>query len=518
MIKLVDLTISFGAQAVLKDASWMLGENDRASLVGENGSGKTTLLKIMAGLQDFDRGKLETSRGIKIGYLPQSDIALHGRSLWDEVSQAMGPVLALDRERKEIEARLDNPALTETERDGLIHRLAEVMDRFGIEDGYEIEAKVGRVLAGLGFADHERDRPVESFSGGWQMRIALAKILLQAPDVLLLDEPTNHLDLEARNWLEEFLKEYQHSFLIVSHDRYFLDVTVDRIVEIDRGVLTDYRGGYSSYLVEKQKRVRLATAAYEKQQEEIQRLTGFINKYRADKKRTGQVHSRMKRLDKIKLIEAPSDTKPPYFKFPDPPRGPLELIRLEGVKKSYGDKKALDGVDLTLIRGEKVAVVGINGAGKSTLLSIIADRNKLDSGEWEEGEGVLAAYFGQDAGDDLEPADTVLAAIEKGAPIDVYSRLRSLLGAFLFSGDDVDKKVSVLSGGEKSRLALARLLLRPANLLILDEPTNHLDLRAKEVLMAAFQDYAGTLIFVAHDRYFLEDLPDRVIEVNDGKA
>jgi ATP-binding cassette, subfamily F, member 3 len=518
MIKLIEVSIAFGSQAILDESSWMLGDRDRIGLVGENGSGKSTLLKIMAGLQEVDRGKLEFSRGLRIGYLPQEGIVHSGRTLEEEGSLALAPVLEIEAERRLVERELNAPGLTPERRDVLLHQQAELMERFTLEDGYGLKAKVRRVLAGLGFGEDEFTRPVETFSGGWQMRLALAKILLAQPDVLLLDEPTNHLDLEARNWLEEFLRVTPCSYLIVSHDRWFLDTTVDRIVEVERGRLTDYRGDYTHYTVEKEKRVELAQVAYDRQQEEIARLKAFINKYKADKKRTGQVHTRMKMIDRLVPVEAPLSHRPIRFKFPPPPRGPQDLARLTGITKIYGERTVLNEVDLVLSRGEKVAAVGHNGAGKTTLLAIVAGAKKEDAGARVISDNVYLAYFGQDAGGDLDPSLTVMQSIEDGAPFDMYPRLRSLLGAFLFSGEDVDKKVSVLSGGEKSRLALAKLLLKPANLLILDEPTNHLDLRAKEVLMTAFQDYAGTLVYVAHDRYFLEGLPDRVLEVAGGKA
>lgn len=518
MIKLVDVHLSFGARPVLGGTGWMLGDADRVGLVGENGSGKSSLLKVMAGRLGLDRGKVELSRGLTIGYLPQEGVALHGRTLEQEVRTALESVLRLEDEYKEIERRLKDKPPEGPEHQEMLERMCELMDQFQMAGGYELDAMIGKVILGLGFEDSDRARPVESFSGGWQMRIALAKLLLAQPQALLLDEPTNHLDLEARNWLEGFLQEYPYSYLIVSHDRYFLDVTVKRVVEIENGELNDYRGNYSYYLEEKEKRVRLLRTAYEKQSAEVHRLKTFISKYRADKKRAGQVQSRAKRLEKMTLLEPPRETAPIHFNFPPAPRGPLAVATLEGVSKSYGSRRALTDVGLSVSRGEKVAVVGPNGAGKSTLLKIMAGRLKPDHGECRLGSGVEIAYFGQEANEELVPEDTVLDSVGREAPLDMQSRLRSLLGAFLFSGDDVDKKVKVLSGGEKSRLVLARLLLRPANLLLMDEPTNHLDLRAKEVLIEAFRKYTGALVFVAHDRYFLEGLPDRVIEVDQGRV
>jgi len=518
MIKLIEVKLSYGAQAVLDKVSWMLGERDRAGLVGGNGSGKSTLLKVMAGLQGVDSGVVERSGGLEAGYLPQEEVTHAGRTLDQEVRSAMAPLLDIEAERRRIERMLRGQELEPKQQEELVNRMCELEERFRIKGGYELEPEMARILAGLGFSREDRRRPVESFSGGWQMRIALAKLLLKKPRALLLDEPTNHLDIEARNWLEDYLADYPHSCLVVSHDRYFLDVTVDRIVEIEDGKLYDYKGNYSHYLEAKEKRTALAEAAYYKQQEEVERLKAFIGKYKADKKRAGQVQSRIKRLEKMELIEPPRPRRAVRFSFPKPPRGPLELVKLQAVKKAYGENLVLDGVDFTVTRGETVAVVGKNGAGKSTLMRILAGMTAPDAGERIEKPGAQIAYFGQEAGFDLNPQATVLEDISEAAALDMQPRLRTLLGAFLFSGGDVDKKVKVLSGGEKSRLALAKLLLKPANLLLMDEPTNHLDLRAKEVLFDAFKNYTGALVFVAHDRYFMDRLPDRVVEVKDGKT
>jgi len=517
MIKLVEVTVSFGGEPILDKASWMLGDHDHVGLVGENGSGKTTLLKVLARDLEPERGETELPRGFAVGYLPQQDIVHQGNTLDQEMRKALAPILGLEQESKEIERRLGDASLPHDEQEKLIIRMTTLMDQFRMRGGYELEPKIGRVLNGLGFRESDRNKPVESFSGGWQMRIALAKLLLSEPQILLLDEPTNHLDLDARNWLEGFLKEYPYSYLIVSHDRYFLDVTIDKILEVEAGKLTEFYGNYSYYLEEKERRVDAATRAYEKQQEEIQRIKAFITKYRADKKRAGQTGDREKRLERMVILDPPRASKPVHFKFPDPPRGPYEMLVLKNAAARYGDYSVFENVDLMLLRGEKMAIVGPNGAGKSTLMEILSGRKNVAAGNCKLGDNVALAYFGQDAGEDLDPADTVYDSVGKNAPFDMVPRLRNLLGAFLFSGDDIYKKVSVLSGGEKSRLALAKLLLKPANLLLLDEPTNHLDLRAKEVLMEAFRDFKGTLVFVAHDRYFMEDLPVRILEVIDHK-
>ncbi len=517
MIKLIEVSVSFGSDPILDRVSWMLGDQDRVGLVGENGSGKSTLLKVMASEISPERGGIEVPRGQLIGYLPQVGIIHQGCTLEEEMRKSLFSIVAVEEEYKTIEQKLANGKLGEDEQARLLHRMTELMDQFRLRGGYEQDARIGRVLKGLGFSESEWVKLVDEFSGGWQMRIALAKLLISEPQVLLLDEPTNHLDLEARNWLEEFLKAYPFSYLIVSHDRYFLDVTIDKVVEVEGGKLTSFYGNYSYYFEEKEKRVEAAQRAYEKQQEEIQRTKAFINKYKADKKRAGQTRDRVKRLGRLEILEPPRETKPIRFKFPDPPRSPNEMLLLKDLVAGYGEYRVFNGENLLLTRGEKVAMVGPNGAGKSTLMQILSGLKQLDAGTRKVGDTVKIAYFGQDAGDELEPEDTVYNAIMKSAPFDMIPGLRSLLGAFLFSGEDIEKKTGVLSGGEKSRLALAKLLLKPANLLLLDEPTNHLDLRAKEVLMNAFRDFTGTLVFVAHDRYFMEDLPDRIVEVNNHK-
>ncbi len=514
MIKLLQATLSYGDRYILDRADWMLGDGDRVGLVGENGSGKSTLIKVMAGMQGLDFGRVEKTSGLEIGYLPQEQVNHKGRTLEEEAKTALAHLVKLEALHEEIEEKLESEGLSPEQQEALLKHMAEVMDSYQLQGGYEAEAGMKRILFGLGFSEDDLARPVQSFSGGWQMRIALAKILLQGPGAMLLDEPTNHLDVEARDWLESFLEECEGSYLVVSHDRYFLDVVTERIVEIENGRLCDYRGNYSFFLAEKRKRIKSAQAAYDKQQQEIKKIKSFISKYKADKKRAGQVQSRAKRLTKMEALDPPpQNERSVHFKFPPPPRGPLRVVSLEGVGKSFGHTQVLSAADVTITRSEKVAVVGKNGSGKSTLLSIIAGRMEPDAGTRRQSPGVEAGYFGQEAADGLYDYDTVYEAIEKHAPFELQPRVRSLLGAFLFSGEDVDKKVKALSGGERSRLALAKLLLRPANLLVLDEPTNHLDLKAKEVLMQALKEYTGALVFVSHDRYFLENLPHRVLEV-----
>ena len=518
MIKLVNVLVSFGGEKILDRVSWMLGDGQRVGLVGENGSGKSTLLKVMAGEIGMEQGRVEIPRGTRIGYLPQEGIVHKGNVLLKEMREAFPRLKETEQEMIELEQTLSRGDLDEEAKTRLVHRLTELEEKFRFRGGYELESKIGKVLKGLGFKEKDWTKSVEEFSFGWQMRIALGKILLSEAMVLLLDEPTNYLDLEARNWLEEFLKGYSGSYLIVSHDRFFLDVTVDKIVEIERGRLSDYYGSYTYYLEKKEQRVEAETRAYEKQQEEIAKIKAFIAKYKADKKRAGQCSDRLKRLERMELIEPPIETKTVHFKFPPAPRSANEVLSLKDALVRYGDYVVFEGLIFSVFRGEKIALIGENGAGKSTLMSVLAGNKELAGGVRNLGEKVDLAYFGEGAGEELNPDDTVLEAISREAPFDMFPKLRSLLGAFLFSGDDIYKKCKVLSGGEKSRLSLARLLLKPANLLLMDEPTNHLDLRAKEVLLNAFRDYTGTLVFVAHDRYFLEELPARILEVKDGRV
>jgi len=513
MLQLQDVHKSFGGQTVLNGINWHVRPGDRVGLCGDNGAGKTTLLRLFAGQLDPDAGKVQLAKGATIGYLPQDGLDHHGRSLFDEVQSALDDLLFMEKELKRLEGEIAEQALPAD-----LDRYAELQERFRQRGGYAMEAEVARVLKGLGFREADWQKPCEHFSGGWQMRIALAKLLLRRPTLLLLDEPTNHLDLPARDWLEEYLAGYPHAVILVSHDRYFLDQVVTRIADIWNCSLTDYPGSYSHYLVVREERMASLREAKRRQDEEVARMESFIAKFRYNANKAALVQSRVKQLEKIERIELPPERKRIAFTFPKPPKSGRMVIGLEAVRHGYGEQTVLSDVNLAVERGERVALVGANGAGKSTLMRLLAGVEEPWAGQRSEGAHLAQAYFAQDQALTLDPGLTVLEQITRAAPFDMVPQVRNILGAFLFRGDDVHKRVSVLSGGERNRLALAVLLLRPANLLLLDEPTNHLDLASKEVLLDALRGYGGTMVFVSHDRYFVDALATRVIEVADGNA
>jgi ATP-binding cassette subfamily F protein 3 len=513
MLQLQNVTKGFAGQILLNGVDWHLRPGERIGLCGENGAGKTTLLRLLAGQYEADAGQVQIARGTLIGYLPQDGLEHGGRTLFAETRSALDHLLAIEAGLAELEARI-----SATHAPADLERYAQLQEEFLQRGGYAMEAEVARVLNGLGFSEADHAKPCEHFSGGWQMRIALVKLLLRRPNLLLLDEPTNHLDLPARDWLEDYLANYPHTVVLVSHDRYFLDRVVTKIVEIWHGQLTDYPGDYTRYLAARAERVAALREAKRRQDEEIARIEAFINKFRYNNIKAPLVQSRIKQLEKIVRIDLPPERKRIAFSFPPPPKGGRLAVRLSGVCHGYGAHTVLNGVDLAIERGERIALVGANGAGKSTLMRLLAGTELPLAGCREEGAGLVLAYFAQDQALTLDPQLTALEQITRVAPFDMVPRLRHLLGAFLFHGDDVHKRVAVLSGGERNRLALAILLLRPANLLLLDEPTNHLDLASKEVLLEALQGYPGTLVFVSHDRYFVDALATRVVEVAGGTA
>lgn len=516
MLQIQGLTKGFGERTLLSDVTWNLSEGDRVGLAGPNGSGKTTLLKMFTRKESPDAGKVTMPRGTTVGYLPQDGLSHSGKSLRDETLTAFEKVLAIGEEIKQLEERMGTLDPDSEEHHQTLARYGECRDEWDRRSGFTIESQTEEVLLGLGFQTKDFSAPTESFSGGWQMRIALAKLLLTQPTVLLLDEPTNHLDLEARNWLEGFLASYPFSLVLVSHDRYFLDQVTNRITDIDRHRLVDYTGNYSNFLDTKVKRLAELRAKATRQQEEIDRNKRFIEKFRYKATKAKQVQSRVKMLEKIEKIEIPPERKLMRLRLPEVERSGRVAIELTNVSKSYGDTHVIQAGDLLIERGERMALVGPNGVGKSTLMRLLAESEKPDSGEVKLGHNVKTGYFSQERYD-LDESRTVLDNMTEGAPTQMIPRLRNLLGAFLFHGDDVDKKVKVLSGGEKSRLALARLLLKPANVLLLDEPTNHLDLDSKEILLDTLKAYEGTLVFVSHDRYFLDQLSTKVTEIKDGR-
>jgi ATP-binding cassette subfamily F protein 3 len=517
MIHVEGLTKRYGDRVLFEDVSWHVKKRDRIGLSGPNGSGKTTLLKMLAGLEEPDAGSIRMASDTSIGYLPQDGIVHAGKSVYDEVVLAFEEVLALKAEQHGIEDALAH-ATEGNDHDKLLVRYAEITERFKHLGGYEIDARVADVLKGLGFSLPDQQRGTEEFSGGWQMRIALAKLLLARPNLLLMDEPTNHLDLPARNWLEEYLTDYPGSVVLVSHDRYFLDSTVKRITEVGLKTLTDYHGNYSKYVVDHAARMENLLEAHRRQKEEIDKAEAFINRFRYQATKARQVQSRIKQLDKVERIEIPPERKKIRFKFPDAPRPGRVVLELKGARKAYGATAVLEGVDLTVERGDRIALVGPNGAGKSTLMRLLAGVERPDAGSRIEGHRVVTDYFAQDQAAVLNPGRTAYEEMSSASSSTMVPMIRTILGGFLFSGDDVLKKVAVLSGGERNRLALAKMLLNPSNLLLLDEPTNHLDLDSKEVLLEALADYVGTLIFVSHDRYFVDKLATRVIEVGAGQA
>jgi ATP-binding cassette, subfamily F, member 3 len=516
MIQLSSAGKGFGARVLFDNVDWMITPQERTGLVGANGTGKSTLLKILAGADSFDRGTLSITRGVTAGYLPQDGLSLSGRTVFDECMTVFAHIQELERELEALSRKM-----SELDPEGQEFR--DVSDRFQVveselraRDSYTIDAQIGTVLAGLGFPRSDWTRHTEEFSGGWQMRIALAKLLLEKPNLLLLDEPTNHLDIEARNWLEGYLRTYPHGFVLVSHDRYFLDVTIDRIAEIWNRSIHLYSGGYTKYLEEKTERRAQLEAARRNQQARIDQLESFINRFRYQATKAKQVQSRIKELDKIERIDIPPDEKSIHFSFPQPKPSGRVVAEFKSVSKSYGDHHVLGGVNFLIERGDRVALVGVNGAGKSTLIKMLAGTEPLTSGEYILGHNAEPDYFAQDQYKELDPQAKLLDDLWEMSPRSTQTELRSILGSFLFSEDDVFKPIGVLSGGERNRYALARMLLHPSNFLLLDEPTNHLDLRAKDVLLDALQAFRGTIVFVSHDRYFVDKLASRVFEVADG--
>jgi ATP-binding cassette, subfamily F, member 3 len=518
VIQLQSLTKAFGERVLLENVTWQIGDRDRVGLCGPNGAGKTTLLKMLAGLDEPDAGVVQRPNGLTLGYLPQDGLTHRGRTIVDEAHQALKPLLDMKAEMHALEERLADAQVPESEHEAILTRYAELQDRFRMADGYQMELRVGTVLNGLGFESASFSDMAEHLSGGWQMRLALAKLLLSAPDLLLLDEPTNHLDLDARNWLEEFLTGYPHAVIVVSHDRYFLDAVVTRIADLSLKTITDYHCNYSKYLVERDARLERLREAKRRQDEEIERVQAFIDRFRYQATKAAQVQSRIKMLDKVERLDVPPERKRIRFQFPASAKSGRIVLELKHARKAYGDKVVLKAVDLHVERGDRIALVGHNGAGKSTLMRLLSGAEAPDSGERSEGHQVVMQYFAQDEATKLNPTLTVYETLAAGSPNTMIPAIRNILGGFLFSGDDIYKKAAVLSGGERTRLAVARMLLHPSNTLLLDEPTNHLDIDSKEVLLEALADYGGTLVFVSHDRYFVDRLATKVIDVGGGQA
>ena len=518
MIQLSSAGKRYGHKLLFEGADWLLTPRDRVGLVGANGTGKSTLLKILGGLESLDYGSLSTAKGISAGYLPQDGLTLSGRTVFGECMTVFDELRALEKEMEDLTRSMSELDHASPEYARVADRYHRIEHEFQMRDGYAIEAQVGTVLTGLGFHKDDWNRDTEEFSGGWQMRIALAKLLLQQPNLLLLDEPTNHLDLEARNWLEEYLVNYPHAFVLISHDRYFLDVTVNKIVEIWNKRIHFYSGNYDKYLAQKTQRQEQLEAAYRNQRERIEQLEVFINRFRYTATKAKQVQSRIKELEKMERIEIPPEERTIHFSFPQPKASGRIVAEFVGVAKSYGEKEVFRDVSFMIERGDRIALVGVNGAGKSTLIKLLANEERLTKGEYRLGHNTQADYFAQDQYKALNQDARILDDLGALSPRSTETELRSLLGCFLFSAEDVFKRIGVLSGGERNRYALLRMLLHPANFLLLDEPTNHLDMRAKDVLLKALSDYTGTVVFVSHDRYFIDKLATRVFEIGEGRV
>src|SRR5713101_1025762 len=518
MIQLTGAAKRFGPKVLFEDFDWLVTPNERVGIVGANGTGKTTLLRILAGIEGLDAGSITRMKGLTLGYLPQDGLSLSGRTVFDECMTVFDRLRDMEKEQETLAHRMSEIDPASPEYAQISERFHRIQSELHSGDVYALDAQVGSVLAGLGFPAEDWSRRTEEFSGGWQMRIALAKLLLEKPDLLLLDEPTNHLDLEARNWLEEYLSSYPNAFVLISHDRYFLDVTVKKIAELWNKRVTFYTGGYSKYEELKAERLAQLQAAHKNQRDRIEQLEAFINRFRAQATKAKQVQSRIKELEKIERIEIPPDEKSIHFRFPQPKPSGRIVAEFKGVSKSYGPKHVFSHASFVIERGDRIALVGVNGAGKSTLIKILAGAEPVTSGEYTLGHNAQPDYFAQDQYKELNPNAVLLDDISTVAPRATSTQLRSVLGCFLFSEDDVFKKIGVLSGGERNRYALARMLMMPSNFLLLDEPTDHLDMRAKDVLLTALQEYNGTVVFVSHDRYFIDKLATRVIEVAAGEV
>jgi len=512
MIRLDNISKQQGHQILFIEAAAVLQKGEKAGLVGPNGAGKTTLFRMITGTEQPDEGQVSVDRGVSIGYFSQDVGEMSGRSAVAEVMDGAGPVSVVAVELKELEAAMADPARAD-DMDDIIARYGEVQARFEELDGYALETRAREVLAGLSFSQEMMDGDVGALSGGWKMRVALARILLMRPDVMLLDEPSNHLDLESLIWLEQFLKAYDGALMMTSHDREFINRIISKVIEIDGGALTTYSGDYEFYEQQRALNERQQQAQFERQQAMLAKEIKFIERFKARASHAAQVQSRVKKLEKIERVDPPRRRQTVAFDFLPAPRSGEDVVSLKNVHKSYGRRKIYEGFDFMIRRRERWCVMGVNGAGKSTLLKLVAGSTEPDTGAVTIGGSVKIGYFAQHAMDLLDGERTVFQSLEDAFPQAGQGSLRALAGCFGFSGDDVEKKCRVLSGGEKARLVMAKMLYDPPNFLVLDEPTNHLDLVTKEMLISALSEFEGTMLFVSHDRHFLAALSNRVLEL-----
>ena len=517
MLSLENISLSLGDRHLLDDISILINKGERIGLVGPNGAGKSTLLKIIAGEMEPNGGTIQLSKAETVGYLPQDGVDPDpDLTVMEEVESAFQGVLQLEQDVKEIQQKLADLEPGSDAYSEAMKRYGKLQDRLEQSGAYSLHADIEKILMGLGFDTDDFFRSTKEFSGGWLMRIALAKLLLQRPTYLLLDEPTNHLDIESLQWIENFLTEYEGAVIIVSHDKAFLNKITNRTLALERGDITDYAGNYAYYEEKHEERMEHLRQAYKNQQREIKQTQEFIDRFRYKASKAKQVQSRIKQLEKMDEIELDEHEEEISFRFPPPERSGAQVMKLEQVSKSYDDVEVFDNLSYTVDRGDKIAIVGPNGAGKSTLVRMLAGHEPVDSGNREPGYNVTTSYFAQHQADELDLNEDVLGIMREAAPKEAETRLRTILGCFLFQGDDVFKKVSVLSGGEKSRLALARMLLKSANFMIFDEPTNHLDMQSKNILQQALDQYEGTFMIVSHDRDFLDPIVNKVLEVQPG--
>ena len=518
MLHLDGITLHFGDRPLFDNISAMINPGERIGLVGPNGAGKSTLLKIIAGEQSVDSGSVHMSNTATVGYLPQDGVDPDPElTVFTEVEQVFSDVLNMRDEQQRIQKKIEHLEPGSSEHNKAIETFGSLQHQLEHAGAYSIKADIERILKGLGFHESDFDRSTTEFSGGWLMRIALAKLLLRKPSYLLLDEPTNHLDIESLQWIENFLINYEGAVIIVSHDRSFLNLVTKRTLALQKGNMHDYAGNFSFYEKKSAEELELLKKRYENQQKEIKQTQEFIDRFRYKATKAKQVQSRIKQLEKMEKIEIDEDHSEISFRFPPPQRSGQIVLKLQNVEKKYGNNTVFNGIDYEIERGDKIAVVGPNGAGKSTLIRILAGNESITSGSREEGYNVTPGYFAQHQADELNPKNTALEEMQLAGDRETETRLRTILGCFLFIGDDVFKKVSVLSGGEKSRLALAKMLLNPGNFLIFDEPTNHLDMQSKNILQQALQQFEGTLMIVSHDRDFLDPIVNKTLEVQPGR-